>query len=286
MSGEPIVAIIRTDIDKKDLYMARRSAPVERNPAKLSYEEMKAAIPKIDRRLGELKSIDIKVIREGNESILQVLSGKLQQFLIDTFGNNTHEYFQYASCTELRVMSLQMGGTPISQIQDWVQARLNAAIAMLETVKSTFTESLDDAGISGTTVKAIKAYEGLELHPVIAQATSSLFRTDHYANAIEDGIKALNDLVRKKTGLEQDGVPLMQKAFSKNNPMLRFNALADESDRNEQQGFMEWFTGTVTGLRNPRAHKIIKDDPEMALEFIAFISLLAKLVDKATANAE
>ena len=46
---------------------------------------------------------------------------------------------------------------------------------------------------------------------------------------------------------------------------------------------MEWFTGTVSGLRNPRAHKIIKDDPEMALEFIAFVSLLAKLVDKAKA---
>lgn len=29
-------------------------------------------------------------------------------------------------------------------------------------------------------------------------------------------------------------------------------------------------------------HKIIKDDPEMALEFIAFISLLAKLADKTT----
>jgi len=42
------------------------------------------------------------------------------------------------------------------------------------------------------------------------------------------------------------------------------------------------FGGAVAGLRNPRAHKIIKDDPEMALEFIAFVSLLAKLVDKST----
>lgn len=262
--------------------MARRSSSVERSPAKLSYEEMKLALTKIERRLDEIKSLNIQTIREGNEPILQVLSGKFQQFLIDTFGNSTHEYFQYASCTELRVMSLQMGGTPVSQIQDWVQARLNAAIAMLETIKATFTEAFDDADISGTTVKTIKAYEGLELHPVIAEATSSLFRTGHYANAIVDGVITLNDLVRKKTGLELDGVPLMQKAFSKNNPLLKFNPLADDSDRNEQQGFMEWFTGTVTGLRNPRAHKIIKDDPEMALEFIAFISLLAKLVDKTT----
>jgi hypothetical protein len=35
---------------------------------------------------------------------------------------------------------------------------------------------------------------------------------------------------------------------------------------------MMMFSGDVAGLRNPRAHKILKDDPEMALEFIAFIS--------------
>jgi hypothetical protein len=38
------------------------------------------------------------------------------------------------------------------------------------------------------------------------------------------------------------------------------------------------------GLRNPRAHSFIKDDPERAWEFIGFISLLAKLVDEAQIN--
>ena len=35
------------------------------------------------------------------------------------------------------------------------------------------------------------------------------------------------------------------------------------------------FSGAVAGLRNPRATRLIKDDPERALEFIAFVSLLA-----------
>jgi uncharacterized protein (TIGR02391 family) len=74
----------------------------------------------------------------------------------------------------------------------------------------------------------------------------------------------------------------MTSAFSANNPILRFNDLKDDSDRNEQRGFMMLLQGAVAGLRNPRAHKLIKDDPERALEFIAFISLLAKLVDGAT----
>jgi hypothetical protein len=44
---------------------------------------------------------------------------------------------------------------------------------------------------------------------------------------------------------------------------------------------MNMFSGAVSGLRNPRAHGFIHDDPERALEFIAFVSLLAKLLDEA-----
>jgi len=73
----------------------------------------------------------------------------------------------------------------------------------------------------------------------------------------------------------------MEHVFSPKNPILKFNNLADASDMDEQRGFMMLFSGAVIGLRNPRAHKIIKDDPEKALEFIAFVSLLAKLADQA-----
>jgi Protein of unknown function (Hypoth_ymh) len=44
---------------------------------------------------------------------------------------------------------------------------------------------------------------------------------------------------------------------------------------------MMLFSGAVSGLRNPRAHGFIHDDAERALEFIAFVSLLAKLLDEA-----
>ncbi|MFX8164833.1 TIGR02391 family protein, partial [Acinetobacter baumannii] len=60
-----------------------------------------------------------------------------------------------------------------------------------------------------------------------------------------------------------------------------FNELKDENDRNEQKGFMMMLSGAVAGLQNPRAHRLVQDDPERALEFIAFVSLMAKLVDEA-----
>jgi len=73
----------------------------------------------------------------------------------------------------------------------------------------------------------------------------------------------------------------MGHVFSVNKPILKFSSLETESERDEQQGFMQLFMGAVTGIRNPRAHDAISDEPERALEFIAFISLLAKRVDDA-----
>lgn len=73
----------------------------------------------------------------------------------------------------------------------------------------------------------------------------------------------------------------MQTVFSVKNPVLQFNNLKDPSDQDQQQGYMYLFCGAVTALRNPRAHKFIEDKPEEALEFIAFVSLLAKLLDGA-----
>ncbi|TIN67697.1 MAG: TIGR02391 family protein [Mesorhizobium sp.] len=89
-------------------------------------------------------------------------------------------------------------------------------------------------------------------------------------------------MVRLRSGLEFDGTTLMERAFNPSNPVLKFNALQDQSDKDEQKGFMQLFSGAVSGLRNPRAHGFINDDAERALEFIAFVSLLAKLLDEAT----
>jgi uncharacterized protein (TIGR02391 family) len=129
--------------------------------------------------------------------------------------------------------------------------------------------------------RVIRAYANLDLHPEIARAASELYRNGHYSNAIEDAVKAVNDLVRMRSGEALDGAALMQRVFSPKNPIPCFNELNDQTDQDEQQGFMMLFSGAVAGLRNPRAHRLMKDDPERALEFIAFVSLLAKLLDGA-----
>ncbi len=44
---------------------------------------------------------------------------------------------------------------------------------------------------------------------------------------------------------------------------------------------MHLFMGAVLALRNPRAHTLFDDSPELALDYIAFLSMLAKRLDGA-----
>ena len=162
---------------------------------------------------------------------------------------------------------------------DWIESNVGSGITKLQTLLEILQEQAtpEEDGIAST----IRAYNGLDLHPEISRAASSLYLDGHYANAVEASVKALNGLVRLRSGLEYDGVTLMERAFNPSNPVLKFNALQDQSDKDEQKGFMQLFAGAVSGLRNPRAHGFIQDDPERALEFVAFVSLLAKLLDEA-----
>src|SRR5260370_1041140 len=48
------------------------------------------------------------------------------------------------------------------------------------------------------------------------------------------------------------------------------------------KGLMHLFMGAVLALRNPRAHALFDDSPEMALDYIAFLSMLAKRLDTTT----
>lgn len=73
----------------------------------------------------------------------------------------------------------------------------------------------------------------------------------------------------------------MMTVFTVKNPILRFNDLSSESDRSEQQGLMHLYAGAMLTFRNPRAHELVSDDAEYALEAISFVSLLAKTLGRA-----
>lgn len=244
---------------------------------------MEAAIIKIDRRVADLEAFNPSSMRDRADPELHALQQRLKSLVQDIFGHGSVEYGQYVnSVSRLDTAGYRANGpTPMHEVIDAVQKSKARSLATLRTIKADFEEKLTDAG-RGVTTKPIRAYEGLDLHKSIERAAGKLYRDGHYANAVEDAVKALNALVRLNSGVEdRDGVSLMEFVFSVKNPVLKFNPLSTDSDREEQKGFMMMFCGAVSGLRNPRAHTIITDDAERALEFIGFISLLAKLCDDA-----
>jgi uncharacterized protein (TIGR02391 family) len=263
--------------------MAKRFTPPPKpRPAALSPQLIRAAIPKLERRIRDLRDFNVDALTDADYAgKITDLEARLDDTLVEIFGNDTADYERH------RVHMIDgtpviMFGPPvhIEERKANVRKGINDAIGTLETAVSLLKERLEDTGETAA-FRAVNAYGGLDLHPEIARAASQLYRDGHYANAVESAVKALNGLVRLRSGLDIDGRPLMQKAFSSNSPILKFNDLSDQSKRDEQLGFMDMFCGAVSGLRNPRAHGFINDDPERALEFIAFVSLLAKLLDQA-----
>jgi uncharacterized protein (TIGR02391 family) len=263
--------------------MARRPTPTTRS-ATLSDAQVRSALPKLKKRLEELNSLEIRELtEESGYNVLENLSSKINATLRDVFGADTTDYSEYSVDTFQPTFMIYGSGGDYSLLGniDQVISKTGRTKAKLNALIDIFEERVG-GDPEDATGRAVKAYSGLDLHRAIGRAANKLYQDGHYANAVEAAVKALNGLVRFRSGLEFDGTTLMERAFSPSNPVLKFNALQDQSDKDEQKGFMQLFSGAVSGLRNPRAHGFINDDAERALEFIAFVSLLAKLLDEAS----
>lgn len=263
--------------------MARKSRQPERLSAQLSPSQATAAVPKIAKRLEELKALDVRSLGNTNgEHTLDSHRQRINATLREIYGSESLEYAEYSIDSFMPHFVIFHAGTDMSVRGNLEAVRRNvqSAITMLATLLETLQEQVGGVTEDADS-RSIRAYSGLDLHPEVARAASQLFRDGHYANAVEAAVKALNGLVRLRSGLELDGTTLMERAFSPSNPIIKFNDLKDQSDKDEQKGYMQMFSGAVSGLRNPRAHGFIHDKPERALEFIAFVSLLAKILNDA-----
>jgi uncharacterized protein (TIGR02391 family) len=122
------------------------------------------------------------------------------------------------------------------------------------------------------------------IHASIAEVAQQRYRSRHFADAVEASFKHVNStvkaLVRKRTGNEYDGADLMRKAFSPNNPIITLADLSTESGRNEQQGYMDIFAGSMTGIRNPKAHANLNIDENRAIHLMCLASLLMHKLDE------
>jgi uncharacterized protein (TIGR02391 family) len=117
----------------------------------------------------------------------------------------------------------------------------------------------------------------------LRDTTRDLFRNGHFALAVEEAFKYVNNLVKARSGLATDGQSLMNSAFSPASPVLKLNPLTTQSQKDQQLGYMQILAGCMTGVRNPRAHEHrYLDEPHIALELLALANHLSRLVNAAT----
>lgn len=128
-------------------------------------------------------------------------------------------------------------------------------------------------------------YDALITDGTLRETTRQLFINGHFALAVEEAFKCVNNTVKERSRLTNDGADLMRIAFSPRNPALRLNELKTESQRNQQQGYMDIFAGCMVGIRNPRAHEHrYLDEPRIALEMLSLANHLLRLVRGAKRN--
>ncbi|MDE2702300.1 MAG: TIGR02391 family protein [Chloroflexota bacterium] len=116
-----------------------------------------------------------------------------------------------------------------------------------------------------------RQFDAIVTEKLLTEVSRDLFVGGHFTRAVEEAYKCFDNEVKRLSGLrEVHGATLMTKAFSPKNPVLRMNGLVEESERNEQSGYMRMFEGSMIGIRNPRAHECTDfDDRQSALELLA-----------------
>ena len=117
-----------------------------------------------------------------------------------------------------------------------------------------------------------------KLHPIVIETASRLYDDGHYRQAVLDTYIAVVQRVKEVSGrADLDNTALMQTVFSPKKPVV---LLSDDPD--EQMGYMWMFSGAVMGVRNPKAHRLdALSDPNHAFEWLAFASVLFRLLDGA-----
>jgi uncharacterized protein (TIGR02391 family) len=106
---------------------------------------------------------------------------------------------------------------------------------------------------------------------------------DNYFHSVFEATKSVADRIRELTQLKLDGVALVEKAFSKELPLITINDYITDTDKSEHAGLSNLIKGMFGLIRNPTAHepkyKFVINEEE-ALDRLGTISFIHKILDK------
>jgi len=134
--------------------MTKARRPEPPHTAQLTVEAMKAAIPKLERRIKDLESFDLNTIRERWDPVMEALAKKVDGTLQEILGHGTVEYNEY-SINSLDTLPLIVGGgpNPLPRVIQGYREGIERAVLQLKTLKELFEERIADASSGETHAK-------------------------------------------------------------------------------------------------------------------------------------
>ncbi|WP_080710535.1 TIGR02391 family protein [Pseudomonas chlororaphis] len=120
-----------------------------------------------------------------------------------------------------------------------------------------------------------------EINSELWLAVRRSYESEAWSNAILDAIHFIGDSIRRKTGLESDGIALISQAFGGKSPKLLVNKMQTESEKNVQAGTEQLLRGLYQAVRNPRSHERISDTQDNANSLIIFINYILNIIGHA-----
>lgn len=123
----------------------RTTKPQAPKTANLTPQQMRSALPKLDRRISELKSADTSSIRERGEPRFESIEHKIDDTLVEIFGADTVEYnrFRIGSLDKAPIDFYQ--AVSLLEVIEGYKRGIAEAISTLETIVQLFNEKLSDS---------------------------------------------------------------------------------------------------------------------------------------------
>ena len=143
-------------------------------------------------------------------------------------------------------------------------------------------------------------FDYFPFHPRLRNIARDHFMNGKYTSAVFQGVLALFEMVRERSGVTKDGVALVKGTMGVfyeeheriTAPIIRFNEFLDvDSGQNEQRGLAAIYWGVYKAFRNPKGHTpedhtSVQIGPYEALHQLIVINYLMERLERATEQKE
>ena len=249
--------------------------------AKLSTDEMRRGIARIQARITELRAFDVSSVTTRWSGEIKALQTAIEETLSKVFGHGTVEYNRYDSAAHLDNGPLIMGrASPPAEVQKYLTEGIAKSLQLLQQAIRGLEEDLQYQ-ISGAEEKPADTTLPFDtrygIHPAIAGKCTTLLTAGQYPEAVEKSFKVVRDRLRTLTGYETGS-----DAFGKGRLWVD-GAAAKHVEDDFNQG-VKFLMMAIDMFRNEKSHTSDGniDDPVRAHHYLSLSSLALLFLDRAS----